>query len=275
MQHILINGISAGHLSVMDRGLHYGDGLFETIACIDGKLQFWAEHLERMRSGAEQLKMDAAAIDNFQSDISSLLEKHKVTHCVIKLILTRGQSVRGYRSSSPQRPTRIVLLGDLPQYPEEYATQGIKACFCQHPVSSNSQLAGIKHLNRLDNVLARNEWGNEYQEGIMLNDSGNVIEGTMSNIFAVKNKQLYTPSLSDSGVDGIIRGQILSMAQQQDIETHIVEINKEELKNMEEIFVCNSIIGIWPVTSLNEKTFNRGALTKVLSHTLQQRMHMQ
>ncbi len=257
----------------MDRGLHYGDGLFETITCVDGKLQFWGEHIKRMRSGAERLKMDAMAIDKFQLDVSSLLQKHNINNCVIKLILTRGQSERGYRSASPQQPTRIVLLSDLPQYPEEHITQGIKACFCQHPVSVNSQLAGIKHLNRLDNVLARNEWRDEYHEGIMLDDSGNVIEGTMSNIFAVKNKQLYTPLLSDSGVDGVIRRQILSIAQKQGVETHVIKINKEELKNMDEIFVCNSVIGIWPVASLDEKVFNIGALTKDLSQALQQRVH--
>ena len=256
----------------MDRGLHYGDGLFETIACVDGKLQFWDEHIERMRSGAERLKMDAVAIDDFQLDVSNLLKKHNINNCVIKLILTRGQSERGYRSASTQQPTRIVLLSDLPQYPEAYVKQGIKTCFCQHPVSSNSQLAGIKHLNRLDNVLARNEWRDEFQEGIMLDDSRNIIEGTMSNIFAVKNKQLYTPSLSDSGVDGVIRGKILSIAQDHGVETHIVKINKEELKNMDEIFVCNSIIGIWPVSSLDEKVFDVGSLTKNLSLALQQRM---
>ena len=256
----------------MDRGLHYGDGLFETIACVDGQLQFWDEHIERMRSGAERLKMDAVVIDNFQLDVSSLLEKHNITNCVIKLILTRGQSERGYRNSSSQQPTRIVLLSDLPLYTEEHVTQGIKVRFCQHPVSVNSQLAGIKHLNRLDNVLARNEWQDEYQEGIMLDDTGNVIEGTMSNIFAVKNKQLYTPLLSNSGVDGVIRGQILSIAQQQGVETHVIKHNKEELKNMDEIFVCNSIIGIWPVASLDEQVFNVGSVTKKLLRTLQQRM---
>jgi len=259
----------------MDRGLHYGDGLFETIACIEGKLQFWDEHIERMRSGAERLKMDAMVIDKFQLDVSSLLEKHNINNCVIKLILTRGQSERGYRSPSLQQLTRIVLLSDLPQYPEEHVTQGIKACFCQHPVSKNSALAGIKHLNRLDNVLARNEWRDEYQEGIMLDDSGNVIEGTMSNVFAVKNNQLFTPSLSDSGVDGVIRGQIFSIAQQRGVETHVIKINKEELKNMDEIFVCNSIIGVWPVSSLSERAYQVGPLTQRLAKLLQQQMSVQ
>lgn len=275
MQHILINGISSEHLSVMDRGLHYGDGLFETIACVEGKLQFWNEHIERMRLGAKQLGIEFTAIENFKHDVLSLLEKHNITDCVIKLMLTRGQGERGYRSSSAQKVTRIVLLSNLPAYSDDYTNQGIKVCCCQHPVSSNSRLAGIKHLNRLDNVLARNEWQDEYQEGLMLNESSDIIEGTMSNVFAVKNNQLHTPSLSLSGVNGIIRGQVLSIAQEQGIAVHISEIKKEELKNMDEIFVCNSIIGIWPVNSINEINYQVGPVTKNISQLLQQRMHAQ
>ena len=272
MQHISINGISCQHLSVMDRGLHYGDGLFETIACIDGKLQFWDEHIKRMRSGANRLAIEPSVIDNFKDDVTALLKQHSVNDCVVKLILTRGQSDRGYRSPSPQKPTRITLLSDFPQYPEKYSTQGIKACFCQHPVSKNSRLAGIKHLNRLDNVLARNEWRDEYQEGIMLDDEGHVIEGTMSNVFAIKNNQLHTPSLNFSGVDGVMRNQILSMSKELNIETHIIEISKDELISMDEIFICNSIIGTWPIKSIEEKTYKIGAITLKLSKLLQQRM---
>lgn len=275
MQHISINGISSEYLSVLDRGLHYGDGLFETIACVDGKLQFWNEHLERMQNGAKQLGIDFSTIDNFSHDVQSMLEKFSINNCVIKLMLTRGQGERGYQYPSPQNPTRMVIIGDLPHYPDEYLSQGIKARLCQHTVSNNARLAGIKHLNRLDNVLARNEWKNEYQEGIMLDNSGYIIEGTMSNVFAVKNNQLYTPSLTHSGVNGIIRGQILSIAQEQGIETSIVEITEEELLNMDEIFICNSIIGIWPVEYLNEQKIEVGSLTKKLSQALQQRIHAQ
>ena len=259
----------------MDRGLHYGDGLFETIVSVDGKLQFWNEHIERMRLGAKQLGIDFSTTDNFSHDVQSMLEKFSINNCVIKLILTRGQGERGYRISSAQKVTRIVLLSNLPAYPDEYLKQGIKACFCLHPVSSNSRLAGIKHLNRLDNVLARNEWQDEYQEGLMLDESGDIIEGTMSNVFVVKNNQLHTPSLSLSGVNGVIRNQVLSIAQEQGIAVHISKIKKEELKNMDEVFVCNSVIGIWPVNSINEINYKIGPVTKKISQLLQQRIHAQ
>ncbi|MDH3343046.1 MAG: aminodeoxychorismate lyase [Gammaproteobacteria bacterium] len=275
MQHISINGISAGHLSVMDRGLHYGDGLFETIACVDGALQFWDEHIERMRGGAARLGIELPAIENFKDDVCVLLDKNTITNGIVKLILTRGESERGYRSPSPQKTTRIVVISDLPEYPDEFKTQGIKACFCQHPVSKNTALAGIKHLNRLDNVIARNEWHDEYQEGLMLDDSEHVIEGTMSNVFFVKNGELYTPSLKFSGVEGVIRGQILSIADELGINTRIAEIKKEDVKDMDEIFVCNSIIGLWPVSALAENNYQLGSVTQKISTALQQRMGAQ
>ena len=274
MQHTRINGISTEHLPVMDRGLQYGDGLFETVACVEGKLQFWDEHIERMCVAAKRLNIEFSSIENFEHDVLSMLQDHNISNAVVKLILTRGQSERGYRSPLSQRVTRIVVLNDLPKFPDAYISQGIKLCFCQCPVSTNSRLAGIKHLNRLDNVLARNEWQDEYQEGIMLDDSGYAIEGTMSNIFAVKNDQLYTPSLETSGVDGVIRGQILLIAQELAIEVNVVKINKKELENMDEIFVCNSIIGIWPVRSLNENKYNVGALTQNLYQVLQKRIRV-
>ncbi|MDH5612174.1 MAG: aminodeoxychorismate lyase [Gammaproteobacteria bacterium] len=275
MQHISINGISCQYLSIMDRGLHYGDGLFETIACVDHKLQFWNEHIVRMQNSAQQLGIELSAIKYFESDVQNMLQAHSVSGCVIKLILTRGQSERGYRSSLPQKPTRIVILSDLPPYSEQYAKQGINACFCQHPVSNNSRLAGIKHLNRLDNVLARNEWQDEYQEGFMFDESGHLIEGTMSNVFAVKKNQLYTPSLNLSGVNGIIRAQILSIAQEQKIQSKVTNITKEEIMSMDEIFVCNSIIGIWPVNTLNNKSYEIGPITQKITQVLQQRISRQ
>ncbi|MDA3869991.1 MAG: aminodeoxychorismate lyase [Gammaproteobacteria bacterium] len=273
INHIMVNGIACRHISVMDRGLHYGDGLFETIACVDEKLQFWDEHIERMHQGAGKLGIATAAIDYFKDDVLALLKAHRITDCTIKLMLTRGVSERGYLSPSPQKVSRIVLLSALPNYPDEYFTQGISSCFCRHPLSQNSALAGIKHLNRLDNVLARNEWQVEYQEGFMLDDADHVIEGTMSNLFAVKNRELFTPALSHSGVNGIIRQQILAIAQAQNIETHIVDINKEQLQEMDEVFVCNSLIGIWPVNALANSRYKVGPLTRKIAQALQLRMH--
>ena len=275
MQHVTINGISCEHLSVMDRGLHYGDGLFETIACVDDKWQFWNEHVQRMREGADRLSIEGGAIEYFKQDVSAMLEKHSIENCVIKLMLTRGQGERGYRIPETQTSTRIVIISDAPEYPEDFMTDGIDVCLCEHPVSKNSTLAGIKHLNRLDNIMARSEWTNDYQEGLMLDDNGYIIEGTMSNIFAVKDGQLMTPSLMHSGVNGIIRDQVISIALEQSIETHIMDLTEEDFSIMDEVFICNSIIGIWPVRFLSVTEYLVGPLTKKISQTLLKRISTQ
>jgi 4-amino-4-deoxychorismate lyase len=273
MQRVSINGIETQHLPIMDRGLQYGDGLFETIACKDGALQFWDEHIIRIKSGAEKLGIVFPGEDKYFQDIKNLLDQYPDENCVIKLLLTRGPSDRGYRQAKTPKPTRAALVNPWPDYQEDVITkQGIKVHVCKHPVSTNPVLAGIKHLNRLDNVLARNEWGDDFHEGFMSDAHGNIIEGTMSNVFFIKNGTLLTPDLGQCGVNGIIRNQILSIAKENDFETHIRNINIDDIDAMDEIFVTNSIIGIWPVKSVNDSQYSIGNMTRNFETELKQRM---
>jgi len=260
MQRISINGIKTKHLSVMDRGLHYGDGLFETIAFRSGRLEFWDEHLKRMKHGAEVLGITFPGDDVFLRDVRNLAEALPTGNYVIKLLLTRGISERGYRQISSENPTRIVMSCDLP----ERTKQSAKIYLCKHPVSVNPVLAGIKHLNRLDNVLARREWGDEFDEGFMFDSHGNLIEGTMSNVFGVKNNALFTPELDQCGVSGIIREMVLSIAKENDIKTNIQNMTIDDIAAMDEIFITNSIIGLWPVSCVGEVKYSVGDMTRSL-----------
>jgi 4-amino-4-deoxychorismate lyase len=271
MQRISINGISAEHISVMDRGLHFGDGLFETIACVDGQLQFWDDHINRIIEGANALGIECPAGSAYLNDINSMMsDKHG--RYVIKILLTRGQKTgkgdRGFKYSADQMPTRIVMIGD---WPNTDAIKEAHLCFCAHPVSVNAKLSGIKHLNRLDNVLARNEWNDEFHEGIMSDVNGNIIEGTMSNLFGIKNGDLYTPSLEYCGINGIIRKQVIDIAKNINIPLHISNLSKDDLCSMDEIFITNSIIGIWPVSRLHEKNINLGNKVNIFYNELLKR----
>lgn len=272
MQCVSINGIHAEHLSVMDRGLQYGDGLFETIACVDGELQFWEQHIQRMRAGAAILKIDFPDAEYFLQDIRNLCSITSENNFVVKIILTRGQGSRGYLSTDTPRTTRIVIRSDWPDYSPDLINTGISACLCKHPVSINPALAGIKHLNRLDNVIARNEWHNEYHEGLMLDTDGYVIEGTMSNVFAVRSNILYTPMLDRSGVDGVIRNQVINIARDEKIKIETARLTMNDLYLMDEIFVSNSIIGIWPVRMIEQQAYLVGEMSKKMHNQLQQRM---
>jgi 4-amino-4-deoxychorismate lyase len=275
MQRVSINGIETQHLPVMDRGIQYGDGLFETVAYKDGALQFWDEHIFRMKCGAEKLGIAFPGDEKYYQDIKNLLDQAPDENCVIKLLLTRGSATRGYRQAAISKPTRAALANPWPDYQEDIITnQGIKIHVCKHPISTNPVLAGIKHLNRLDNVLARNEWGDEFHEGLMSDTHGNVIEGTMSNVFFIKNGILLTPDLERCGVNGIIRNQILSIARENNIETHIRNINNDEIDSMDEIFITNSIIAIWPVKSVNDNQYSIGNMTRNFETELKQRMRI-
>jgi 4-amino-4-deoxychorismate lyase len=273
MQRININGIATEHLSIMDRGLHYGDGLFETIACRRGALQFWDEHITRMRKGADTLDIAFPGEEKYFQDIRNLLHQSPDENCVIKLLLTRGQGDRGYRHPRSQKPTRAVIINHWPQYPVELVNYGINVCLCKHQVSTNPALAGIKHLNRLDNVLARNEWDNEFHEGFMFDTNGYLVEGTMSNIFCIKEGVLFTPRLDQCGVNGVIRNQVLSIAKEKDFEIHIKNVTIDNIYSMDEIFITNSIIGIWPVSSVGEIKYPLGDMTHSLESELRKRIN--
>jgi len=248
MQNILINGQAASQIDVRDRGFQYGDGVFETIACKNGQLEFWQAHMQRLADACERLNLPAVPAQQWLDDIVALQPQGEA---VIKLILTRGVSGRGYAySDSEQQPLRVCALYPWPDYPQQNQ-QGINAIICKTPVSMNAALAGIKHLNRLDNVLARNEWRDPHiAEGLMLDHQQHVIEGTMSNVFCVLDDQLYTPSLDRCGVRGVMREQIIQLAQSQGITLNEIDISRQNFLQMDEIFVSNSLIGIWPVTSI-------------------------
>lgn len=270
MKHRLINGIAADYVSVMDRGLHYGDGVFETIACNAGSAQFVRDHLARMRAGAGRLDIPFPDQALFMQDITTLLPRVGETgDCVIKLMLTRGSGRRGYRYDRPQAPTRISVRSAWPEHVDRWK-QGVRTRFCETPVSVNPRLTGIKHLNRLDNVLASAELGERYEEGFMMDPQGRVIEGTMSNVFAVIDGVLVSPDLAHCGIQGIIRDKLLRAAAGHGQPTQIRALQRHELLDADEVFVCNSVLGVCPVTQIDELHKRPGEITSMLDQILRQ-----
>ena len=249
MHNCLINGVTSEFIDVTDRGLSYGDGLFETLLYKDGMCQCWDMHLIRMKAGADKLNIAFPGAPCFLDDVSRLVKSAKSQNLIIKLMLTRGPDDRGYGVKEKSSPNRITSIH--PYHAIAELTRGIKAIICKQTVSTNSGLAGIKHLNRLENVIARNEWRDEYHEGIMLDDDNNVIEGTMSNLFIIKENQLFTPDLSRSGVSGIMRQNILNIANKENMSVTVKPLSLDELFDADACFVSNSIIGIWPILSLD------------------------
>jgi len=268
MKNTLINGLPADYLNINDRSIHYGDGLFETILCCNNHLYFWQQHFQRLQFSAKKLKLACPDEKLLLKDIRELLEKNENSannNYVVKIIISRGNSERGYHFANKSEQTRIVILSAIETNYSSILSRELLSgdlYICEQQVSINKNLAGLKHLNRLENVLARNEWNTGYIDGLMLNNNQHVIEGTMSNLFAVKNNQLYTPDLELSGVNGIMREIIIDLASKSNINTSVVDLTINDLSTMNELFISNSLIGIKSINKLCDWTYSKHNVTK-------------
>lgn len=273
MTDILINGEPKETISIHDRGLQYGDGLFETMAVCNGKIHLWEAHRQRLSLGCEKLSISLPNKELLEKEIALLCENKDETQFVIKLIITRGEGQRGYRFTAEQKATRILSCHAWPDYPESYQTEGVTIRYCETTLSENIKLAGVKHLNRLEQILARNEWDtNEFQEGLMLTTQGNVVDGTMSNIFAVLDNKIFTPGLSLCGVAGVMRKTVINIAKEKGFSIYEKEFTKSELEMADELFLTNSLFGIWPIKVIAKTRFTKvGEVTKQLQEEVDKR----
>ncbi len=264
---VLVNGIAQDQIPVVDRGLQYGDGVFETIAVVDGVPQFWREHFARLADGCRRLNIPIPESKILEQESQQLVRKNgfsgavsdQHSKCVLKIIVTRGAGGRGYRAPSFEaaRPTRILSVFPWPDYPQRFWKEGIELYRCKTTMGKNPALVRMKHLNRLENVLARSEWDNlEIPEGILCDEDGNLVEGVMSNLFLIKDSALHTPDLSQSGVAGIMRGQVIRAAEQLQIPVFVRTISIAEIAEADGMFCTNSLIGMWPVRKVREQEFS-------------------
>lgn len=272
----LVNGENRTQIDIADRGFQYGDGLFETIEVINRQAVFLDQHLERLAIGCRRLYIPVPDTGILVSEIKELCKLlpfpgMPAEKAVLKLIITRGTGGRGYKQPDPVQPTRVLSLHPFPDYPHAYQEQGIIVRFCETRLGLNTALAGIKHLNRLEQVLARAEWNDaSIQEGIMLDVNDRVIEGTMTNLFYLKNHVLYTAALAECGIAGIMRGIIMMLSQRQGLAVVENHYTKEALLSADEVFVSNSIIGIWPVKQIDSRSFLVGTVTRQIQTWLEQ-----
>jgi len=269
---ILINGVEKNQLSCKDRGLHYGDGFFETLAVRNGRLLNWDYHWARMQHARDRLFFPDLNHDVIFSEIQKL--KKDYNDIVIKLIITRGEGNRGYAISDVS-VSRILIRYPWPNFNKHNETNGIELFSCKTRLAHQPLLAGIKHLNRLENVLARHEWQDDnYAEGIVSCQAGNIIEGTMSNVFIVKDNMLKTPELSNCGVKGVIREKIIKIAEMQKIALSECQMTHHDVNDADEMFMCNSLVGIWPVKKIASKQFAIGAGKNPVTQLLQQQIYL-
>lgn len=260
---VLINGRAAKTVDVRDRGLHYGDGVFETIAVVGGRPQLWDRHLRRLEAGCARLGIEPVDGTTLGEEAGRLCAG--LDRAVLKLLVTRGTGGRGYRPASGCRATRVLLCEPHAGYPAERYRHGVNLRVCETRLGLNPSLAGLKHLNRLEQVMARREWDDpDLAEGLMLDTEGHVVEGTMTNLFLVTDGMLTTPAIARCGVAGVMRAYIMERARQQRMKVPERMLSLATVEQADEIFVCNSLIGIWPVRHIGAFTCRIGPVTRQL-----------
>jgi 4-amino-4-deoxychorismate lyase len=258
----LVDGQAGEQLSIRDRGLHYGDGLFETVRREGGRLRWFDRHLERLALGCERLGLAPPDAGLLRAEADAVASESP--RAIVKIILTRGAATaRGYRPRGDERPTRIVCAYDWPPAPPAEFRAGLSAV----RLGINPQLAGIKHLNRLEQVLAQRAAARrELHEVLMLSSTGGaVVGGSMSNLFAWRGDALQTPPVADCGVAGIMRSLVLEAAAALGIPVRIAALPVAELSGIQSLFVTNVRLGAQPIHWYEDRRLVEDARTAQLA----------
>ena len=278
---ISVNGVLDAAISPLDRGFAYGDGVFETCRYQNGSIPLWQYHRERLLKSAERLgiPLDEQLLLRYRDELLAQIDASQTPDGVLKVTVTRGVGGRGYRVPDVVKPTYCLgVFSANPLHIEQYRA-GVSVRVCNLRLSQNPALAGMKHLNRLEHILARAEWMDEFAEGLLLDTKGRVIEATVSNLFAIKDNQLYTPDLASAGVAGVMRRLIIErLAPALELDVNVVDIDLDFIAIADEIFLCNSVYGIWPVNNVvddRQKTpqqyaYHQHQITQALQQRLEQ-----
>jgi len=264
---VLVNGAVDDRIAVGDRGFQYGDGIFTTLRVERGVALFLAEHLERLQRDALRLGLPVPDRDLVASEVQRLARN--APQAIIKVILTRGAGGRGYRVPQDVKATRVVGVHPMPEHPSELCAEGVRVRVCRLRLGLQPALAGVKHLNRLEQVLARAEWRDEdVREGLLLDTEDQVVEGVMSNLFLVEGERLRTPLLDRCGVAGVMRGVVMRLASEAGLRVEEARITLADVDQAEELFLTNSVIGLWPVHQLEDRRYGVGRVTRQLIGSL-------
>ena len=268
----LIDGVATGSVSPLDRGLHFGDGVFETIACLRGRPRFLALHLERLARGCHALGFPPPAAERLRAEVEHLAGEQE--RSIVKLIVTRGPAtVRGYAVSGDARATRIAIRYPWPVEDPVLQRRGVSVRVAVTRLGENPALAGLKHCNRLEQILARaesHEAGSA--EALMISRSGNLVSGTMTNLFLVdgppESPRLRTPAIDLCGVAGVMRRVVLREAARSGITATECMLWPADLAAATEVFLTNARLGIWPVARIEQRTLTPGPVTRRLQRLL-------
>lgn len=264
-QTVLVNGSFEHTISALDRGFSYGDGVFRTMRMHQGLPVDWPLHYQKLVADCAVIGIVCPSAELLMHDFQKLFEMDAITRdgmlapedAVAKIMITRGEAARGYAPPAVTVPTRVLIRSAKPQYPDSNYQQGVRLHLCDIRLAAQPKLAGIKHLNRLENILARMEWRDEgVFEGLLLDQHDNVIECTMSNLFARFGNRLVTPDLRQCGVAGVTRQRIIELAWVLNLSVEVGILPLATLLEADEVLICNSLYGAFQVVELQKNTWS-------------------
>jgi 4-amino-4-deoxychorismate lyase len=268
---VLVDGVASPFIPANDRGLMYGDGVFRTLHVVDSTPRWWDEHLAKLAEDCARLGLPAPEPETWRADLEQVNARMKSG--VLKLIVTRGSGPRGYAPAEDPQIRRLMQYDATPDATPRTASSAsggdITLRVCSLRLGWQPRLAGIKHLNRLENVLARAEWNSpEIHEGLLLDQSERVISGVMSNLFIWTQNRLLTPQLDQCGVAGVARGRLMRLARAQGIVVAEARLGLQDVLNASEVMFTNSVWGLRRVAHLETKSWPDAVISPHLSEIL-------
>ncbi|WP_298769988.1 aminodeoxychorismate lyase [uncultured Shewanella sp.] len=268
MATVWVNGVESGQVMPFDRGLAYGDGLFATMRVSHHEIQFLAAHLQRLSQGAKRLGFDWQASQTLQERLAQ--QAASLGQGCIKLLLTRGCGGRGYAAPTQIQITEVMSVHPIPDHYKRWQQQGISLVSSDVVLSRQPRLAGIKHCNRLEQILIKSTpvpLG--FDDYLVLDEQGLVIESSMANLFFMDNHQvIYTPALSHSGVAGMMREQVMHAVLALGFSVNVTPIPMSQLNDFSSAFVTNSLLGVVDVVRINDVVMSKSPLTHTLRTVL-------
>jgi 4-amino-4-deoxychorismate lyase len=250
-----VDFIGTDRLEAADRGLTYGDGLFETLRVVGDVVPLWSRHAERMSASAARLRLPAPDTDAMLAEVRRLADG--LDDAVARITFTAGLGPRGYARPGVISPTTVIGVGPLSLSAALYR-EGNALRLCDTRLGDQPLLAGMKHLNRLEQVLARSEWDDaRWQEGLMANLQDHIVCATAANLFVVRDGHLVTPPVDRCGVAGVARAEILATG-----DVGIVPVTMQSLLEADEVFLTSAVRGILPVRAFAGRTWQPGPVTR-------------
>ncbi len=259
---LLVDGTPVTDSWPLDRGLLYGDGLFETMRVARGRIRFEALHRARLAEGCQRLAFVAAPSVIWQS-ARQVAARH--ADSTLRLQVTRGVALaRGYAPSGAERAMFTLAVYAAPKASELPRPLRVKSL--HNRLGENPDLAGLKHCNRLEQVLARRALANtDAYEGLLASSSGLLISGTMSNVFLELDGELVTPAMDRCGVAGVLRAAVLREAHRAGVELHERELPFDAAKRATSLYLSNARLGLVPADELDGRPLARSQRLDLLA----------